>query len=315
MPKISIIVPVYKVEKYITQCLDSIITQTFSDWECILIDDGSPDNSGKICDEYATKDSRLIVIHQENAGVSAARNSGLDIAKGEYITFIDSDDWVEPDYLTTLYDILLEKKCDIVIVGIRKIINLSKKKEILPKRGFLDIPNDLIHISNGVLAKLYKKELILKNKILFPTNIVIAEDLLFNFNLFLCTDKIYGVDKALYNYVNNPSSCINNISEKKIYEEKKVIDTIETKLFAINANISWFNWLIEKKIICKNKCLFKLSKPNVELWNTIYCDCTEIIINKAKGIKKIFYICARERYDFFLQIFFYCLKIRNKLKK
>ena len=91
-PTISVIVPVYKVEKYIRCCLDSIVTQTFADWECILIDDGSPDNSGKICDEYAEKDGRFRVIHQKNAGVSAARNAGLNVAKGAWITFVDSDD-------------------------------------------------------------------------------------------------------------------------------------------------------------------------------------------------------------------------------
>ena len=95
MPKISIIVPVYKVEKYLNRCLDSIIAQTFSAWECILVDDGSPDKSGIICDEYVARDSRFVVIHQENAGVSFARNAGLDIAQGEYICFVDSDDWVE----------------------------------------------------------------------------------------------------------------------------------------------------------------------------------------------------------------------------
>ena len=99
MPKISIIVPVYQVEKYLRRCLDSIVAQTFTDWECILVDDGSPDNSGKICDEYAEIDNRFRVFHQENAGVSAARNKGLDVAKGEWITFVDSNDYIEEDYL------------------------------------------------------------------------------------------------------------------------------------------------------------------------------------------------------------------------
>ena len=95
MPKISIIVPVYKVEKYLNRCLDSIIAQTYTDWECILIDDGSPDNSGKICDEYAEKNSRFVVIHQENTGSAEARNIALKNANGEYIICVDSDDWVE----------------------------------------------------------------------------------------------------------------------------------------------------------------------------------------------------------------------------
>ena len=102
MPKISVIVPVYKVEQYLHECVDSILAQTFTDFELILVDDGSPDNCGKICDEYAAKDSRVRVIHQENQGVSAARNAALDVAKGEFIAFIDSDDVVNVYYLEVL---------------------------------------------------------------------------------------------------------------------------------------------------------------------------------------------------------------------
>ena len=102
MPKISVIVPVYKVEPYLHECVDSILAQTFTDFELILVDDGSSDNCGKICDEYAAKDSRIRVIHQENRGVSAARNAALDAAKGEFIAFIDSDDVVNVYYLEVL---------------------------------------------------------------------------------------------------------------------------------------------------------------------------------------------------------------------
>ena len=105
MPKVSIIVPVYNVEPYLRQCLDSILAQTFTDWECILVDDGSKDGSGAICDEYAEKDSRFRVVHQENKGSSAARNEGLSLSKGIYLSFIDSDDWVENNYLERLLEI------------------------------------------------------------------------------------------------------------------------------------------------------------------------------------------------------------------
>ena len=102
-PKISIIVPIYNVEKYLWKCLDSISAQTFTDWECLLIDDGSPDNSGAICDEYAVKDTRFKVFHKPNGGVSSARNLGLDMASGEWVTFIDSDDFISPTFLEGLY--------------------------------------------------------------------------------------------------------------------------------------------------------------------------------------------------------------------
>lgn len=117
MPKISIIVPVYKVERFLGRCVDSILSQTFSDFELILVDDGSPDNCGILCDAYAAQDSRIRVIHQENGGLSAARNAGIDavMAEGDsqWLTFVDSDDWVHPKFLETLYDAVTETGCQL----------------------------------------------------------------------------------------------------------------------------------------------------------------------------------------------------------
>lgn len=115
MPTISVIVPVYKVEPYIHQCIDSILAQTYTDFELILVDDGSPDNCGMICDEYAKQDDRIRVIHQENQGLSAARNAGIDIAKGDYLTFIDSDDLVKENYLERLYQLLIEYHAELSV--------------------------------------------------------------------------------------------------------------------------------------------------------------------------------------------------------
>ena len=106
---ITVVVPVYKVEKYIDRCVTSIINQSYKNLEIILVDDGSPDNCGKICDDYARKDERIKVIHKENGGLSDARNAGINIAKGKYITFIDSDDYIKYDYVEFLYN-NIEKK-------------------------------------------------------------------------------------------------------------------------------------------------------------------------------------------------------------
>ena len=113
MSKISVIVPVYNVEKFIKRCLDSIINQTTKDLEIILVNDGSTDNSGKICDEYAKLDNRITVIHKENGGISSARNIGLDVATGEWIAFVDSDDYIEKDMYEVLYKTAIEKNVDI----------------------------------------------------------------------------------------------------------------------------------------------------------------------------------------------------------
>ena len=114
-PKISVIVPVYEVEEYLCECINSILAQTFVDFELILIDDGSLDSSGKICDEFAQKDNRIIVIHQENKGLSCARNTGIKTANGSFITFVDSDDLVANTYLEELYNNIVSYDCDIAI--------------------------------------------------------------------------------------------------------------------------------------------------------------------------------------------------------
>lgn len=125
MAKISIIVPVYKVENYIRRCVDSILAQTFTDFELILVDDGSPDNCGKICEEYAKKDERIVVIHKENGGLSDARNAGIDwslkTSNSRWITFIDSDDWIHPNYLEFLYRAAKNTNCKISICGYNEI--------------------------------------------------------------------------------------------------------------------------------------------------------------------------------------------------
>ncbi len=115
---ISIIVPVYNVEKYLDRCIQSILNQTYPYFELILVDDGSSDNSGKMCDEYAKKDDRIIVIHQENNGLSSARNKGIENSKGEFLSFVDSDDWISKDYLKEMYNEQKKTKADLVICNI-----------------------------------------------------------------------------------------------------------------------------------------------------------------------------------------------------
>lgn len=124
---ISVIVPVYNVEKYIDKCINSIINQTYKNLEIILVDDGSPDNCGNICDEYSKKDNRIIVIHKENGGVSSARNIGIKNAKGKWITFVDSDDWIENDYVEKLSKIGIQNKAEVVLCGYNRIYNNDKQ--------------------------------------------------------------------------------------------------------------------------------------------------------------------------------------------
>ena len=134
MPQASIIVPVYKVEPYIRRCLDSILSQTFTDWECILVDDGSPDKCGVICDEYAAKDSRFKVIHQENQGAVAARTNALSVATGEYFIFVDADDYIAPQMLEKMHEVVDSSAADMVVCDVAVVLPENEVKMCsLPK--------------------------------------------------------------------------------------------------------------------------------------------------------------------------------------
>lgn len=154
---VSIIVPIYNVEQYISKCIESILAQTYRDFELILVDDGSTDMCGKICDEYAKQDSRVHVIHQENKGVSAARNAGISLAKGEYIMFVDSDDFITENMLEKMHDCIAESGSDIAICGINNFLdgaetedksqmNDISTKTISGRDACLSIYLSLIHI-------------------------------------------------------------------------------------------------------------------------------------------------------------------------
>ncbi len=166
-PKISIIVPIYNVERYLRECLDSILAQTFGDWECILVDDGSPDGCPQICDEYAARDPRFRVIHRANGGQSAARNSGLRVARGQYIGFVDSDDWIAPQLFERLYRLITEYGTDMVQVGYRKeYVGFFRPKSLIKHISVLDrkqIVRELVfdnRIPSYMWNKLFRREVI-----------------------------------------------------------------------------------------------------------------------------------------------------------
>ena len=212
MPELSIIVPVYKVEQYLPKCIDSILAQTFSDFELILIDDGSPDRCGRICDEYAAKDSRITVIHQENKGASAARNAGLDLARGEYIGFVDSDDWIEPEMYETMLGKAKEADLDLVICGlnnfsesgehVRSILLGSgaySKNELL--KSVFRTPNEL---GGGCVNKVFRHAAIQSAR--FREGVPIAEDWLYLFACYTFCSSAYKLSAPLYNIVERQNS-------------------------------------------------------------------------------------------------------------
>ena len=207
-PKISVIVPVYNAEKYLRRCIDSILAQTFTDFELLLIDDGSKDKSGEICDEYARKDNRVRVFHKENGGVSSARNLGLDNAQGEWICFCDADDWVDDNWLYN-YSICLNY--DIIVQGfyvhrdnetrhkkLSSITNLYFEKEKFFE--YLMFLNDIKNVGY-VWCRLFNKTLIYENNIRFNEDFTLCEDLEFIFRYLIKSESSYIQNSACYHYV------------------------------------------------------------------------------------------------------------------
>ena len=207
-PLVSVIIPIYKVEKYMDKCLYSVTKQTFDNLEIILVDDGSPDNSGRKCDDWKKKDSRIVAIHQKNAGVSVARNSGINIAKGKYIFFVDSDDWLPLDSIEKLISCAEKNKTDFVMGTAIAIGTISKeiygentgmmfhKSDMEQFMVFVDI----VRTQLGPWAKLYKREIIKKNDLSFPVNIAYGEDKIFNWEYLQKCETIATIPNLVYYY-------------------------------------------------------------------------------------------------------------------
>ena len=206
MKKISIIVPVYNVEKYVEKCIQSLINQSYKNIEIILVDDGSNDRSNKIIDEYAKVDSRILTIHQKNKGVSAARNAGLKVATGEYVGFVDPDDYVDYQMYETMLKIIELNMSDLAVCGFSKVTELSDKEEIFEIKDELLSPKkcveDLFDFRGGyaikpsVWNKLFRRDKI--GDLKFDENIGISEDLKFVVQYILKCNSIVYVKQAFY---------------------------------------------------------------------------------------------------------------------
>ena len=210
---ISVIVPVYNAEKYLVQCIESILDQTFSNFELLLIDDGSADGSAEICRSYQGKDKRVRLLQQENAGASAARNRGLEEAQGTYIMFVDSDDYIDSALLERAYDTIKETDADLYICGLS--VEIFKKMEIVSQKKYVSkgkngyrtreilenfgefFPDQYIY---GPCHKLYHRKTIEENKVRFDNDLTIWEDFLFNQHILMGCETVYISDEALYHY-------------------------------------------------------------------------------------------------------------------
>lgn len=304
-PAISVIVPVYKAEKYLHRCIDSLLAQTFQDFEVLLVDDGSPDKSGEICDEYAKKDSRVRVFHKANGGVSSARQCGMDNARGEYTIHADPDDWVEPEMLEALYKKAKEEDADMVVCDY--YINYRRKQIYKQQK-----PNSLNHdavmrqlllqqLHGACWNKLVRRKLIIEFAISFPLDMTIWEDLYVNCCILMHDVKVCYLERAFYHYDNiiNENSLVRSCSKDIIFSMMIFVSWMEMNL----------NNLLYKRELDKVKCMVKLhafsslsipEKDFLHLYEEINSEftsyyltpfCVRISVNGhytiAKGIYKI----------------------------
>lgn len=236
-PKISVIVPVYKAENYLHRCIDSILAQTFTDFELLLVDDGSPDKSGAICDEYAKKDSRIRVFHKENGGVSSARNCGIENAIGEYTIHADPDDWVEPTMLEELYNKAIEDDADMVICDF--IVDITPEKIIYSKQQPSKLDSDTVlcelfqQLHGSCCNKLVKRVCYSNANIKFDNNLSFCEDLHFIGRILKQNIKITYLPKAFYHYDQylNSNSIVKNNYTIDIYKYDEMLFSIFEKEF------------------------------------------------------------------------------------
>lgn len=267
--KVSIILPIYNVEKYIKECLDSILSQTHKNLEIILVDDGSPDLCGKIIDGYAEKDERIRMVHKKNGGVSSARNEGLKIATGEYICFADPDDYLMNDYVDYLLELALQNNAGIALS--KDMYSSFDKKETsnnsiemeTPEKITVDI---LMHkVPIGVYCKIFKRSLLDEYKIKFREDIFIGEGFNFNTLAFQRANKIAVGYKRIYFYrTDNQNSAVSKFNGKKWENALYALDciesdlTIKTKLICNAINYAkWFDGCFILSRIARNNAFSK----------------------------------------------------------
>lgn len=241
---VSVIVPIYKVEQYITRCVDSIISQTYSNLEIILVDDGSPDSCPAICDEYANNDTRVKVVHKKNGGLSDARNAGLEAAKGEYVAFIDGDDYISSNYVQVLLDDCMTNDSDISCCGFYKVYEdrrVEKSCQVY-NRVFTNLEairdiftaNSLCEVMTW--NKLYRRSLFIDNDIRFPVG-KLHEDNFTTYKLFYFANKISFINEPLYYYIQRSDSIMGRAFNARRFDIFDMLNEAEDFLAQKNVNM------------------------------------------------------------------------------
>ena len=268
---ISVIIPVYNVEQYVESCLNSVINQSYTNLEIILVDDGSTDRSGEVCDQYALKDNRIKVIHEENAGLGEARNRGVRIASGDYICFVDSDDWIEEDYCKELVKAAERTNSDIAICGYNECFKDGKTPKVKYDDCFTTTGKEILHYTMtanskywfniSVWNKLYKREII--SGLWFKSRVY--EDIMYNAESMYKANKIAYINQCLYNYrTNREGSIISKGFQRKTIEFEMKFKEERVDFFKRNNEIKLARYA--EAVVIHDKLLYyafmSLSKDN-----------------------------------------------------
>ena len=312
MSLISVIVPIYNVDKYLRRCVESIINQTYKNLEIILVNDGSLDNCGKICDEYAQKDVRVKVVHKNNGGLSDARNAGLDIATGEYIGFVDSDDSIELDMYEELYNNIKENNCDLAICGIRTISEFGTVDICINDNNIVMNNDELMEkfintslVGSAACNKLYDVSLFLNRRFSFG---IIHEDADIMYKIIYDVKRAVYIGTSKYNYYKRDSSIsnskytlkkdvLNNITDEKYYYLKEKYPYLEKKLYddRVEVRIVLIKFIIRtgefesyKEIIYEMQDFLRKHKPYGRKLNR-----KRILYTKFFSLEKILIVMER----------------------
>ena len=277
--KLSIIIPAYNSEDYILECLNSITNQNLVNYECIIVDDGSTDNTGNLCDDFVKSNSNFKIIHQNNSGVSASRNTGISFSTGDYITFVDSDDLIAPNAYKNALNTIIENNCEIYCFGIAKYHNSTITKYPMVKTNLQKMFIKYPVYMNSVCNKIFNINLLKNNQISFNTNIKTKEDFLFSFKALSLANKIIFTNNADYLYRYNSQSVTHNYatSTTKKYrhdEESLLIEDLKYFLqkntITSNTILNYFTLLFALHYILDyssfNINKYKQYVPRINIW-------------------------------------------------
>ena len=328
MCKFSIIVPVYNVENELSKCIDSILRQSVEDFELILVDDGSTDRSGQICNDYGKKDRRIKVIHKSNGGVSSARNLGLDIANGDYIVFVDSDDYVTEDYLKKLYN----PNVDMVLCGIKHVQVNRENCIILDNKlyGVFNINEEIINqiieskYINTVYSKMYHNDIIKKNNIRFMEDMVMGEDTIFIIDYMKYINNMEVKRDVIYNYIKYERATLSTFNENSTYYLERLDDYIEKNLleyYKIQPNESFkkrkwgkYEWTIFQTINSENMSFIKKRSILKKVFkNKNYIELVKNIDNYMPNDTQIVRDILSTRRVNLVMLFFFICNLKSKI--